>query len=180
MTLDLYHSNWLVFRRVLWLHTLSLWFELPYLPWYCVFSTLSHVFWITHTSPGVAYSLHFQLCFELPILPLVLRIFYIFTCVLNYPYLTGFAYSVHFYMCFELRYPYFPWSCVFSILSLAFWVTHTSPGVVYLLPFWLWFLHTSLVWWSTHIFFVCWSTHTEIVSPFKSMKVINWVSKLMT
>ena len=24
------------------------------------------------------------------------------------------------------------------------------------------------------------NTHTEIVSPFKSMKVINWVSKLMT
>ena len=57
----------------------------PYFPWCCLFSTLSPVFWITLNSPVVAYSLHIHLCLELPIIPLVLRILYTFTCILNYP-----------------------------------------------------------------------------------------------
>ena len=95
----------------------------------CVFSTLSTVFWIYHTSPGVAYFLHFHLCFDYSYFPwccvistlspvfritdtsLVLQILYTFTCVLNYPY--------------------FPCCCVFSTLSPVFWMTHTSSSVVF-------------------------------------------------
>ena len=140
----------------------------PYLS--CVFSTLSHRFWNTHTSPGLAYSIHYYRRFELPLLPLVLLVLYAFTCVLNYPYFPwcpvftlshvvwithtspGVAYSIHFHMCFELnilplvlrilytsncvlKYPYFPWSCIFFTLSPVFWITHTSPYPAYSLHF---------------------------------------------
>ena len=122
---------------------------LPIIPWFCVFSTLSHMFWITHTSPGVAYSLHFHLCFELPTLPLVLRILYRFTCVLNTHNFPSVAYSLHFHLCFELPiiplvlpilynftcvlyYPYFPWSYSRILYNFTFvWITRTSSGVAY-------------------------------------------------
>ena len=58
---------------------------IPILPLVLRILYTSHVFWITHTSPGLAYSVHFQLCFELSIHPLVLRILYTFTCVLSCP-----------------------------------------------------------------------------------------------
>ena len=101
--------------------TLSCVLNYPCFPWCGVFSTHSPVFWITHASPGVAYSLHFHLCFESPILPLVLRILYTFTCGLNNSY--------------------FPWCRVFSTLSPVFWITctHASPGVAYSLHFHLCF-----------------------------------------
>ena len=155
MTLDFYHSNWLVFRRgqrlhilysfiVLWItHTspgvaYSLHFHCvlnhPSSPWCCVFSTLPTVFWITYTSPGGAHSLHFHICFELPTHPLVLRILNTFNCVLNYPYFPWWcAFSTLSHMCW--KYSYIPWFCVFSTLSTVFWIIHTYPGVLYSLHF---------------------------------------------
>ena len=109
-------------------------FELPILPLVlrilCTFNCVLN----THTSPGIAYSLHFHLCFELPILPLVLHLLYTFTCVSNYPYL-----MLRILCTFNcvLNYPYFPWSCVFSTLSHVFWITPNTPGLN-LYPYFPW------------------------------------------
>ena len=128
----------------------------PYSPWCCVFTTLSHVFWITHTSPGVAYSIHCHLCFELPtfvyfpwscVFSTLSHVFWIthnspgLSCVFStlshvfwiYTHTSlGLAYFLHFQLCCELC-PYFPWYCVFFTLSSVFWITHTS--LAYLLHF---------------------------------------------
>ena len=121
----------------------------PQFPWCGLFSALSHVFWITHTSSGVAYSLHLNMCFELPILPLVWFMLCTFTCVLNYPYFLwcvvfstleyvwGITHNspdvwhILYTFTIVLNYPYFPWCGLFSALSHVFWITHTSSGVAY-------------------------------------------------
>ena len=109
--------------------------------------------WITHNSLGLAFSLHFHPCFELPIIhsccvfstlspvfwithttPLVLRILYTFTCFWNPP---GVAYSLHLHPSFEL--PIIPLVSVFSTISHAWRITHNSLSVVYSSHFYLFF-----------------------------------------
>ena len=132
------------------LYTFTCVLNYPYFPWCCVFSTLSTVFWITNTSPGVVYFLHFYLCIELPIpywfcvfctllhvfwitvpiLSLELCILYTFTCILNYPY---FPRCGVFTPLLVVIFAYFPcvviYSYFFCVLIYPYW--NSFPFQVY-------------------------------------------------